>query len=120
MKLFRFFALGAMTAFVAACGGGGDAEDRLDLRDPVVRFIHAVPGGPAVTLYRGDSAQGDASNTAYKFVSEYYDVSNSGATWSVRTSATPPVTRAAARLNPAPGDRYNFVAKSAGGGAVWL
>ena len=120
MKLFRFFALGAITAFVAACGGGGDAEDRLDLRDPVVRFIHAVPGGPAVTLYRGDSAQGDAANTAYKFVSEYYDTSNAGATWSVRSSAAPAVTLASAGLNPSQGDRYTFVAMPAGGGAVSL
>ena len=120
MKLIKFLAASAITAFVAACGGGGDAEDRLDLRDPVVRFIHAVPGGPAVTLWRGDSAQGDASNTAYKFVSEYYDVSNSGATWSVRPSATPGVTLASTSLNPSQGDRYTFVAMPAAGGAVSL
>jgi hypothetical protein len=120
MKLFKVLALGAISAFVAACGGGGDAEDRLDLRDPVVRFIHAVPGGPAVTLYRGDSAQGDAANAAYKFVSEYYDVSNAGATWSVRTAATPVVTLASANLNPSQGDRYTFVAMPNTGGAVSL
>ena len=120
MKLYKLLALGAISAFVAACGGGGDAEDRLDLRDPVVRFVHAVPGGPALTLYRGDSAQGDAANTAYKFVSEYYDVSNAGATWSVRTTAAPAVTLASANLNPSQGDRYTFVAMPAGGGAVSL
>jgi hypothetical protein len=121
MKLFKVLALGAISAFVAACGGGGDAEDRLDLRDPVVRFIHAVPGGPAVTLYRGDSAQGDAANAAYKFVSEYYDVSNAGATWTVRTAATTPVvTLASANLNPSQGDRYTFVAMPNTGGAVSL
>ena len=120
MKLIKFIALGAITAFVAACGGGGDAEDRLNLRDPVVRFIHAVPGGPALTLYRGDSAQGDAANTAYKFVSEYYDVSNAGATWSVRTTGTPAVTLASANLDPSQGDRYTFVAMPGGGGTVAL
>jgi hypothetical protein len=120
MKLIKVLALGAVSAFVAACGGGGDAADRLDLRDPVVRFIHAVPGGPAVTLYRNDSPQGDASNTAYKFVSEYYDVSNSGANWSVRTSATPVQTLATTSLNPGQGDRYTFVAMPGGGGTVAL
>ena len=120
MKFIKTLALGATAALVAACGGGGDAEDRLDLRDPVVRFIHAVPGGPALTLYRGDSAQGDAANTAYKFVSEYYDVSNAGATWSVRTGSTPAVTLASANLNPSQGDRYTFVAMPNVGGAVAL
>lgn len=120
MKLIKFLALGAISAFVAACGGGGDAEDRLNLRDPVVRFIHAVPGGPALTLYRGDSAQGDAANTAYKFVSAYYDVSNAGSNWSVRTAATPPVTLASTSLNPSQGNRYTFVAMPGGGGAVSL
>ena len=119
MNFIKLLAMGAVTAFVAACGGG-DAEDRLDLRDPVVRFIHAVPGGPAVTLYRGDSAQGDAANTAYKFVSEYYDVSNAGARWSVRTTATPPVTLASADLNPSQGDRYTFVAMPNTGNTVML
>lgn len=122
MKFIKALALGATVATVAlvsACGGG-DAEDRLNLRDPVVRFIHAVPGGPAVTLYRGDSAQGDAANTAYKFVSEYYDVSNAGATWSVRTAATPAVTLASTSLNPSQGDRYTFVAMPNVGGTVQL
>lgn len=99
----------ATTALVAACGGG-DTEDRLDVRDPVVRLIHAVPGGPAVTLYRGDISQSDATAVGYKGVSRYYDVSNSSATWSVRTTGTPPTTLAAADVNPTQGDRYTFVA----------
>lgn len=119
MNSIKALAIGVVAAVVAGCGGG-DAEDRLNLRDPVVRFIHAVPGGPAVTLYRGDSAQGDAANTAYKFVSEYYDVSNAGATWSVRTAATPPATLASANLNPSQGDRYTFVAMPNVGGTVSL
>ena len=45
------------SALVTACGGGDDIEDRLNVRDPVVRFIHAVPGGANVTFFRGYSAQ---------------------------------------------------------------
>jgi hypothetical protein len=120
MKSIKALVLGATVALVAGCGGGGDAEDRLDLRDPVVRFIHAVPGGPALTLYRGDSAQGDAANTSYKFVSEYYDVSNARATWSVRTATTQAVTLGSADLNPSQGDRYTFVAMPGLGATVSL
>ena len=56
MQLLKALALVATSAFVVACGGGSDIEDRLDVRDPVVRFIHAVPGAPNVTFFRGDSA----------------------------------------------------------------
>lgn len=116
MQLLKALALAATSALVVACGGGDDIEDRLDVRDPVVRFIHAVPGGPAVTLYRADTAQADATGANYKFVSEYYDVSNSGATWSVRTASNPPVSLASAELNPSQGDRYTFVAMPAATG----
>jgi hypothetical protein len=29
--------------FIAACGGGDDLDDRLDVADPTVRFVHASP-----------------------------------------------------------------------------
>jgi hypothetical protein len=48
-------------AMLAACGGG-DTEDRLDVADPVVRFVHAAPSTSAVTLYRATIAQSDATN----------------------------------------------------------
>ena len=42
--------------FVAACGGGDDnLDDRLDIADPKVRLVHAVPGAPNVALYRDNS-----------------------------------------------------------------
>ena len=39
---------------LAACGGSDDDsfDDRADVADPKVRFVHAVPGGPNVTLWR--------------------------------------------------------------------
>ena len=37
---------------LAACGGS-DTQDRLDVADPEVRFVHASPIAPNLTLYRG-------------------------------------------------------------------
>ena len=38
-------------ALIAACGGG-DTEDRLDVADPAVRFVHASPLAPNLTRTR--------------------------------------------------------------------
>jgi hypothetical protein len=109
MKFVKALALVAATTLVAACGGG-DTEDRLDLRDPVVRMLHAVPGGAPVSLFRQDVVQGDATNVPYKDVTRYYDVSNNSATWSVRASSTSTVALSSVDLNPEQGNRYTFVA----------
>ena len=109
MKFVKALALVATTTLVAACGGG-DTEDRLDLRDPVVRFLHAVPGGAPVSLFRQDAVQSDATDVPYKDVTRYYDVSNNSATWSVRASSTSTVPLSSVDLNPEQGNRYTFVA----------
>jgi hypothetical protein len=73
-------------AFIAACGGSDDNfDDRADVADPKVRFIHAVPFGPSLTLFRNDIARPEASGTGYKFASRYFDVETGQATWPVRT-----------------------------------
>jgi hypothetical protein len=110
MRLFKALALVLSTSALLAACGGGDTEDRLDIRDPVVRFIHAVPSGPNLTFFRAGDSQADATNVAYKFVSHYYDVSNSGATWSVRPASNTSTTLASVDVNPAQGNRYTFVA----------
>jgi hypothetical protein len=109
MKFIKVLALAAVTASLAACGGG-DTEDRLDLRDPVVRFLHAVPTGTNVTFYRDDLAQADATDVAYKTISRYYDVSNASATWDVRATAAPTLPLASEVVDPEQGNRYTFVA----------
>ncbi|MBK9444224.1 MAG: hypothetical protein IPN53_24230 [Comamonadaceae bacterium] len=53
-------------AGLVACGGG-DTSDRLDLADPVVRFVHASPLAPNLTLFHGSVVQGDVVDKPYKF-----------------------------------------------------
>lgn len=94
---------------LTACGGGDDLEDRLDVADPAVRFVHAAPLAPNVTLFRNDVAQADATNVAYKFASNYFDVSTDSANWSVKT-ATGGVTVGTVPIDPGRGDKYTIVA----------
>jgi len=109
MKFLKALAIVASTAIVAACGGG-DTEDRLDLRDPVVRFINAVPASINMTLYSGNSAQADATSIAYKSATHYYDVGMGKATWSARSAADNAVVLASTELDPDRGNRYTLLA----------
>ena len=93
---------------LAACGGG-DTEDRLDVADPAVRFVHASPTAPNLTLYREAVAQPDATNTAYKFASNYFDVDMGSSNWLVKTAAGG-VTIGTVPIDPARGTRYTIVA----------
>ncbi|HEY9239792.1 MAG TPA: DUF4397 domain-containing protein [Burkholderiaceae bacterium] len=84
-NLHKLLLLCVPFAALTACGGS-DTEDRLDVADPVVRFVHAAPNAPAVTLYRRTVAQSDATNVNYGFTSNYFDVDTSAADWSVKTA----------------------------------
>ena len=93
---------------LAACGGG-DTADRLDLANPAVRFVHASPNAPNLTLYRNAAAQPDASNVAYKFAANYADVDTSAADWSVKTAAAG-VPVGSVSIDPVRGNKYTIVA----------
>ena len=93
---------------LAACGGS-DTQDRLDVADPEVRFVHASPIAPALTLYRGAVAQSDATNVSYKFASNYFDVDLGVSDWSVKT-ATGAVNLGTVSIDPARGTKYTIVA----------
>ena len=89
--------------------GGSDTEDRLDVADPAVRFVHASPIAPDLTLYRGEVAQPDATNVPYRFASNYFDVDMGVSNWSVRT-ATGGLTLGTVSIDPVRGNKYTIVA----------
>jgi hypothetical protein len=93
---------------ISACGGG-DTSDRLNLADPQVRFIHASENAPELTLYRAGVVQSNATNTAYKFASDYYGVEANFADWSVKTSVGA-VTIGTVSIDASPGTKYTIVA----------
>lgn len=96
-------------AVLAACGGSDDAEDRLDIAKPALRFVHASPLAPNVTLFRAEVSQPQATNVAYKFASDYFDVDQGAAGYSVKT-ATGDITLGTATLDTSRGNKYTIVA----------
>jgi hypothetical protein len=79
MKLIRTIATLFVTAsLVAACGGGtNDVGKELGLTNPVMHFVHAIPGGPTVDfLVNGAALQ---TGISYKQVTNFANV-NTGQT----------------------------------------
>jgi Domain of unknown function (DUF4397) len=93
---------------LAACGGD-DTEDRLDIADPVVRFVHAAPLSPNLTLFRSDVARADVKDVAYKSVSNYIFTDSSSAQWQVKTTLAN-VVLGNVTFDPSRGNRYTIVA----------
>jgi len=109
MKLIHKLLLACVPfAALTACGGG-DTEDRLDVADPAVRFVHAAPTAPAVTLYRGTTAQPDATNAPYRYASNYFDVDLGVSDWSVKTTVGD-VNVGSVNIDPQRGTKYTIVA----------
>ncbi len=106
--LNKLLLVGIPVLALAACGGG-DTADRLDLANPGVRFVHASPTAPNLTLYRNAVAQPDSSNVAYKFAANYADVDTSAADWSVKTAAGA-VPVGSVSIDPVRGNKYTIVA----------
>ncbi len=122
MKSIHPLLLAALPICLAACGGGGsDLGDRLDVADPVVRFVHASPLAPHVTLYRGSAAVADAADAAYTYASNYFDIGTSTSRWTLR-STDGSITFGGLTIDPRRGDRYTIVAlpSSDGGNGLYL
>jgi hypothetical protein len=110
MKTLRKCLLACLSLLaLAACGGGDDLQDRLDVADPAVRFVHASAIAPNLTLFRADVAQADATDVPYKFASNYFDIDMGVADWSVKT-ADGALTLGSVSIDPVRGDKYTLVA----------
>jgi hypothetical protein len=95
---------------VAACGGGDDSiDDRLDIADPKVRFVNAIPASPSVDFLRGGNVVGGVTNVGYRYASKYFTVDTAPANYSVRTT-TGATSIANLDLNPSRGNKYTFIA----------
>ncbi len=111
-KLFRFFALTAVSIpLMVACGGSDDddLDDRADVADPKVRFVHAVPAGPSVTLRRNGVDEPNVSGVAYRAASQYYDVGTENYNFTLVTSATA-TELASTSFGTGRGNKYTLVA----------
>ena len=94
---------------LAACGGS-DTADRLDVADPVVRFVDVSPIAPNLTLYLAADAQPDATNVGYKFASNYFGGINLGAAdWTTKTTVGG-ATVGTVTIDSVRGNRYTIVA----------
>jgi hypothetical protein len=112
MNKRQLLALTLIPALLAACGGSDDSfDDRADIADPKMRLIHAIPGGPNVTLFRDNQTQGaEVTNMAYKGASNYFDTGRGSHTWDVRTTTTPAVTVGTQTFETHQGNKYTLIA----------
>lgn len=99
-----------MVPLLSACGNGrnDDLDDRLGVAVPRARIVHAATGAPAVTLYRNESKEKDATNIDYKFASQYYDVSSGFNAFSLR-AASNDIELSKVSLNASRGHKYTVV-----------
>lgn len=121
-KTLRFLLLAVASAsLLAACGGSDDdsLDDRADIADPKVRFVHAVPGAPNVTLLRNGVAETGVTDVAYKYGSQYYDVATENYTFSLRT-ASGNVELATTNFSADRGNKFTVIALPTDSGAELL
>jgi hypothetical protein len=108
--LYKLLLAAAPVLFVAACGGGDDSlDDRLNLADPKVRFVHAATLTGPLSVTRNGVAQSDATNVSYRGATNYYDVPTGTASWRVATT-TGNVQVGALDFDAGRGGKYTLVA----------
>ena len=122
LNSLRLLALAAALATgLAACGGGSsdNADDRLGTAGPVARFVHAVPGAPAVTLARNGASEPYPTNDGYKYGSQYSGIST-GANAFVLSTGAGDTRLALAAVDGNRGHKYTLVAQADGAGVGLL
>jgi len=112
MNKRQLLALAVIPAVLAACGGSDDSfDDRADIADPKVRLVHAVPGGPDISLFRDGAPQAaDVTAMAYKGASNYFDTDRGSHTWEVRTATNPAVPLGSQTFETHTGNKYTLIA----------
>ncbi len=116
MKISRtkfLLALAAVPlALVTACGGGGGdgLDDRLDLADPQLRYVHAIPFGPNLTMNRNNNDEARATNIAYKFASTYFDIRTEDTDVAAKLAGTGTQVGTLPRFRADRGHKYTVVA----------
>lgn len=111
MKLFQSLMLAAAAALaLSACGGSSDAGKELGVTKPVVRYIHAIPNGPAVDFFNNNVVAD--SNAGFQSVSAYNNFSSGATTLSYNAAgagAANPLA-SAGPFNAANGHEYTGIA----------
>lgn len=108
--LHKLLLAAAPVLLVAACGGGDDSlDDRLDIADPKVRLVHAIPVGPNVDLTRNGTVVGGVTNAPYRYASNYFVVDTAPADYAVRTT-TGSMQVGTINFNPTRGNKFTLVA----------
>jgi hypothetical protein len=111
MKYPRLTLLACLPLLALAACGGDDTADRLDVSDPVVRFIDASATSPNLTLFKDTTAQSDATNVGYQFGSNYFDVDLGSSVWATKQTVAG-TTIGSSTIDPQRGTRYTIVALS--------
>lgn len=99
-------------AVLTACGGGsGDnLDDRLNVAEPQLRFVHAIPLGPNLTMTRNGADEGQATNVPYKYASPYFDIRTEDTDLSLKLASSGTVVGTLPRFRADRGHKYTVVA----------
>ncbi|MEO8249716.1 MAG: DUF4397 domain-containing protein, partial [Burkholderiales bacterium] len=74
------------------------------------RLAHVAPGAPNVTLQRNGGARSEATNVSYPTITDYFNVDNSSATWSVQATASGATVGSTTSFESKRGHKYTILA----------